>query len=104
MTECINTKPVTCRKGRKVPFAVTRHIYNAKVVFYKICKYDNYFQLVLIRIIVDRTEYSDSCRTRQLDQDGMGVGCGWYWGVVGEWVTLRLILSGIISWQDGVFR
>ena len=27
MTECINTKPVTCRKGRKVPFAVTHHKY-----------------------------------------------------------------------------
>ena len=25
MTECINTKPVTCSKGRKVPFAITRH-------------------------------------------------------------------------------
>ena len=25
VTECINTKPVTCRKGRKVPFAVTCH-------------------------------------------------------------------------------
>ena len=33
MTECINTKPVTCSKGRKVPFAVMRHNYNAIFVF-----------------------------------------------------------------------
>ena len=26
MNKFINTKPVTCSKGRKVPFAVTRHI------------------------------------------------------------------------------
>ena len=31
MTECIDIKPVTCRKGRKVPFAVTRHILRSGV-------------------------------------------------------------------------